>query len=225
MCGRYAINFTDESSDFQEIAKEISRKYNNSKTLAQMKTGEVFPTDTVPVLTHKKTQPALMKWGFSRWDGKGVIINARAETAMEKKTFRSSLLLRRCIIPSSGFYEWTHKNVSPTLFDFANTSSPGTSMSISGGKVLKKGKYLLSIPDVPILYMAGFYNAEAEWESALPPSFVILTTAANKWVAPLHDRMPLILEEKDIADWLSDTQKAALLLSRPCETRLDVRPV
>ena len=219
MCGRYAIDFMDESGEFNEIIREINRKYSNTEALAQMKTGEVFPTDIVPSLASESAQPFLMKWGFPRWDEKGVIINARAETAMEKKLFRPSLLARRCVVPAAGFYEWARKDVPLTLFDFADASE-----SVSDVKTKMKGKYLLSMPDTPVLYMAGFYSTEVGSVKKIPPSFVILTTAANEWVAPLHDRMPLILKEKDISDWLSNNKNAAGLLARPCETRLNVRP-
>lgn len=224
MCGRYAIEFEDEAGVFGEIIKEINHKYSHTEALAKMKSGEIFPTDTVPAIASETAQPFLMNWGIPRWDKKGVIINARAETAMEKKLFRSSLLTRRCILPSTGFYEWARKDASLTLFDFQNASSPAVSESVPGGKAVQKGKYLLSIPDKPILYMAGFYNTEAASADTAPPSFVILTTAANEWVSPLHHRMPLILHENDVAAWLSDSQKAACLLARPCETQLDVRP-
>lgn len=103
MCGRY--NFTVEQSDeLREIIEKLNAKIHGK----EVKTGEIFPTNQVPLLLadHNQTTPALGIWGFPKFDNKGVIINARSETASEKKTFRDSLISRRCIIPSTGFYEW-----------------------------------------------------------------------------------------------------------------------
>jgi putative SOS response-associated peptidase YedK len=77
-----------------------------------------------------------MRWGFDKWNNKGVIINARSETAAEKKMFAKPIAERRCIIPSTGFYEWAKTH----------------------GKA--KIKYQFNVPDSPMLYMAGFYTAD-----------------------------------------------------------------
>jgi len=133
--------------------------------------------------------------------------------------FRESLLARRCVIPSTGFYEWKHVQAKrPTLFDFAETAGGAAPLPDSAGK--KNNKYLLRTPGRPVLYMAGFYTGVQKTDSVFLPSFVILTTAANEWVAPLHDRMPLILEGGDIRAWLSYGPAALDLLSRPCGVRL-----
>jgi len=128
MCGRYTF-FTDK--ELQEV-DEIIEQISNEIQLEKMKTGEIFPTDTVPVFLPEKDLviPRLMVWGFPNFRNKGVIINARSETAQEKKLFGASLKRRRCVIPSTGFYEW----------DAA------------------KKKYLFNMPDSPMLYMAGIYN-------------------------------------------------------------------
>lgn len=128
MCGRYAF-FTDR--ELQEI-DEIIEKISDDIQRDQMKTGEIFPTNVAPVLIPKKeiVTAKLMVWGFPRFTGKGVIINARAETVKEKKLFASSLRERRCIIPSTGFYEWD----------------------------ADKKKFIFNMPDSQMLYMAGIYN-------------------------------------------------------------------
>ena len=133
-----------------------------------------------------------MFWGFPKWKGSGVIINARAETAADKPMFRSSLAARRCIVPSTGFYEWKH----------------------SGDKK-QKDKYLINLPDTPMLYMAGIYNYYHESDGQQLPRFVILTTAANNSIAPLHDRMPVILSSAEKKDWLSGADMDALSRTGP----------
>ncbi len=131
MCGRYSL-FTDE--DYKEIRKiiqEVSDKHYGK----EIKTGEIFPTNAAPILKEGqgKILPTLSIWGFPNYVRKsGVIINARSETAQDKKMFRDSLLFRRCVIPSTGFYEW---------------SQDGTHQ-----------KYLFTLPGEKVLYMAGFYN-------------------------------------------------------------------
>jgi putative SOS response-associated peptidase YedK len=127
MCGRY--NFTlEESEEIMEILEKLNEKFQGNK----IQTGEIFPTNLAPILIEEKEEvsPALSAWGFPKFDGKGVIINARSETAFEKKTFRDSLVNRRCIIPSTGFYEWNSQ----------------------------KKKFLFNLEDSNTLYMAGLYS-------------------------------------------------------------------
>ncbi|MDF2587710.1 MAG: hypothetical protein K0S41_1551 [Anaerocolumna sp.] len=127
MCGRYYVD--DETSrEIRKILEQIDAKYENNNK----KTGEIFPTNTAPILAaFKETiEPELSIWGFPNYYNKGVMINARAETAFEKKTFRESLVSRRCVIPSSGFYEWDST----------------------------KQKFLFKRNESEILYMAGLYN-------------------------------------------------------------------
>ena len=127
MCGRY--NFTVEQSD--EV-REILEKLNEKIHGGQARTGEVFPTNQMPILRkeEKKVEPAWSIWGFPKFDQKGVIINARSETAFEKRTFRDSLMNRRCIVPSTGFYEWDSD----------------------------KQKYMFRLEGTNALYMAGLYS-------------------------------------------------------------------
>lgn len=128
MCGRYAF-FTDrELQEIDEIIEKISDDIQRDK----MKTGEIFPTNVAPVFVPQKdiVTPKLMVWGFPNFQNKGVIINARAETVREKKLFGASLRERRCIIPSTGFYEWD----------------------------ADKKKFIFNMPDSQMLYMAGIYN-------------------------------------------------------------------
>ena len=130
MCGRYSL-FTDEQNEeIRNIIEEVNKKYYGS----DIKTGEIYPTNIAPVLVaeNQQLEPVPLIWGFPHFKGSGVIINARAETAEEKKMFRESLMQRRCVIPSTGFYEWQQDE--------------------------SKQKYLFNLSDTSTLYMAGFYN-------------------------------------------------------------------
>jgi len=127
MCGRY--NFTvEQSEELREIIEQLNAKIH-AKII---NSGEIFPTNQVPLLIGENewTSPVLSIWGFPKFDNKGVIINARSETAFEKRTFRDSLIYRRCIVPSSGFYEWDKE----------------------------KRKFIFRLKDSDALYMAGLYN-------------------------------------------------------------------
>jgi putative SOS response-associated peptidase YedK len=168
MCGRY--NFTIEQND--EVL-EILEKLNAKLQGKEVRTGEIFPTNLAPILREEnhEASPTLSIWGFPKFDGKGVIINARSETAFEKKTFRDSLLNRRCIIPSTGFYEWDSE----------------------------KRKFLFSLEGTNTLFMAGLYSYYGD-----ELRYVILTTEANDSMKEVHNRMPLIIEKRDISTWIMD---------------------
>lgn len=127
MCGRYTI-FTDaDERELFEIIAAANQKYGDSS----FRTGEIFPGDTVPVLTSPSfREPSLFTWGFPARSGSRPIINARSETAAEKPMFRDAVISRRCIIPSTGFYEWDSE----------------------------KRKFLFGMEGSSALYMAGLYT-------------------------------------------------------------------
>lgn len=100
MCGRYTGN--DDCEEMSEIYERASNSFPN----VEMKHGEIFPTDTAPILFGGDMKAVPAKWGYPKYNEKGVIINARAETVCSKPVFRESILLRRCIIPTTGYIEW-----------------------------------------------------------------------------------------------------------------------
>lgn len=185
MCGRYYIDNEDEIIEMREIIQEVNERYKDTLELASMKTGEIFPTETVPIITadgnYKKAE--LMTWGFPKWNAPGVIINARAETALDKPMFKKAIESRRCLVPTNGFFEWKHKNNKST-----------------------KEKYLLKLPDEPMLYLAGIYNTYQKEDGTAYNGFVILTTEANESVKPIHNRMPVILADERKNVWLYESK-------------------
>ena len=178
MCGRYQF-VEKEDRDIQDILNEIDHKYGEGA----MKTGEIFPTNLVPVLVPRNAAiiPELLIWGFPNFHNKGVVINARAETAQERPMFKKSLLTKRCVIPTTGFYEWD----------------------------AEKKKYLFTMPDAGLLYMAGLFNMFDGEER-----FTILTTEANTSMTDIHNRMPVVLKKDDLNGWIFDTEEAMQLLHR-----------
>ena len=104
MCGRF---YTDN-----EIAADILRRAGRTADNLELpNTGDIYPSQQALILSGRDTNfyAETMPWGFPRFDGKGLLINARAETAAEKKTFKDSVLHRRCHIPARHFYEWDQK--------------------------------------------------------------------------------------------------------------------
>lgn len=126
MCGRYYVD--------DETAREIERLVRNLDRRFQMKAGDVCPARQAAVICADAEDRNLclkqMYWGFPGPGQTQLVINARAESALEKKTFRDSVLCRRCIIPAKGFYEWNRK----------------------------KEKYQFERKGGGLMFMAGFYN-------------------------------------------------------------------
>ena len=100
MCGRY---FIDEG-----MTAEISRVTGIAETKLRISTGDVHPSETAPVIRTLQGTPVVegLAWGFPGRQGRGLLINARAETALEKSMFRESVRRRRCVVPARKFYEW-----------------------------------------------------------------------------------------------------------------------
>ena len=193
MCGRYTFFTSEEYKEMHRIVRMIEDKYGKNSC----KSGEIYPDNKVPILLGQgqKIDADLLTWGFPGWNKKGLIINARSETADEKRMFAASMKTRRCIVPSTGFYEWKKRE-----------NLPG------------KDKYFFTLPEKNALYMAGLFGV---FEDQL--RFVILTTAANSTMTPIHHRMPVILESKELKDWLFDEQFAYRRLHM-ASPQLEVHP-
>jgi putative SOS response-associated peptidase YedK len=171
MCGRFYIPPDDDESGFEAILAQVNKIFKDSPVLSQMKRGEIFPTEIVPAVTAEA--PTLMKWGFSRYDGKGPIINARLETADEKPMFKKAYQQHRCLIPAGHYYEWRKEGAYKQKY------------AIGTGK--------------PV-YMAGLYTLSKDTPL---PLFVILTRPAASGIAFIHDRMPVIVPEHVRQKWLA----------------------
>lgn len=99
MCGRFFIDFEDKN--IQNLLGGL--KATDARRLSS---GDVYPSATVPVSVQNNAL-LFARWGYERFDKKGLLINARAETVTQKPTFRKDFFERRCLIPANGFYEWT----------------------------------------------------------------------------------------------------------------------
>ena len=104
MCGRFFIEEEDTEEELLAILQSLNRRG------VQCKTGEVLPTDTAAVIANNRAlQPApfAMQWGYTLPDGKK-IINARSESAAQRPMFMDGMRQRRCLVPASHYFEWTH---------------------------------------------------------------------------------------------------------------------
>ena len=168
-----------------------------SNDLPEVPNYNVCPTTPVHVVTSdagtRRLRP--MRWGFiPHWykkPGDGpLLINARSETIAEKPAFRAAVRDRRCLVVASGFYEWTREK-GQTPLPWYITRSDGAPMA-----------------------MAGIWQ---DWErdgQALTTCAVV-TCGANDAMAPIHDRLPVILDPEDWPLWLGEAGKGAAPLMVP----------
>lgn len=183
MCGRYRLDPRQGTQKLLEMFAMINRMTNAPILLA-----DVSPASLAPVISSEGA--SMMHWGLPAVAGRPVI-NARAETAFIKPMFRDSMLVRRLIVPTTGFYEWSHINGKPV------------------------DKYLFNASDDNILYLAGLWQPCTLPSGEMCNCFAILTTEANDSISTHHDRMPVSLQENEWDSWLQNVEFAKEVLSRP----------
>jgi len=164
----------------------------------------VCPTNKVHTVTsedgHRRLRP--MRWGFlPHWykaeNGGPLLINARAETIAEKPAFKAAVRERRCLVPASGFYEWTKDEDGNRLPWYIHPAGRD------------------------ILAFAGVWQA---WErdGKAHTTCAVVTTGANQTMSRIHHRMPVILASEDWALWLGEAGNgAAVLMKAAAEDALE----
>ena len=194
MCCRFYMELSPELRPIVEAAQRSQLYQNNIQKLPKPLTteGEVFPDSLVPVLASSKTgQKAVfpMLWGYHFPGIARTVANARIETAAEKPSFKDGWAAHRCIIPASWYYEWEH----------ALTPS---------GKPKTGDKYAIMPKDGTLTWLCGLYRLEDGY-----PHFVILTREPGESIAFIHDRMPFILPETEIDNWINPNRNPHMLLN------------
>ena len=157
--------------------------------------GEIFPTEMVPVIATSKSRRQTvfpMVWGFNITGLDRPVVNARVETAGTKPSFKDSWLTRRCIIPASWYFEWEH------------FKSPDR-------KTKTGDKYAIQPENCTITYLAGLYQLQ-EYRGLAYPVFTILTREPSEELKKIHDRMPVVMPEDAIADWINPEKNAEELI-------------
>ncbi len=154
-----------------------------------------------PDANNQQRELTMMRWGLiPSWATDLTIgnrlINARSESVLEKPAFRAAMRRRRCLIPADGFYEWR---------------------KTAGGKQ----PYFVGMRDGRLFAFAGLWESWEGADHSYLESCTLLTTTANKLVADIHDRMPVILPSEAYGPWLDPAvppaQAVALLEPFPAE--------
>jgi len=178
MCGRYRLSrrkqIIEEHFDSADWQDDWSPRFN------------IAPTQPVPVIRqHPKESRrdlSLMRWGLiPSWakdtSGAARMINARGETAHTLPAFRDAMKLRRCLVPADGFYEW------------AKTAKA-------------KQPYCFEVNDGALFAFAGLWDRWKDTGGNWVKTCSILTTTPNAVTAPIHDRMPVIIDPDAYDLWL-----------------------
>lgn len=202
MCGRYASTLPAEALArifaTAPAGREIPSRWN------------VAPGQEAPVVRRHPASGArrldLLRWGLvPHWTADPKTgrhpINARAETAPTAPMFRDAFARRRCLVPAAAFYEWQ--------------APPAGATGKPPSKLPPKLPWAIARADGAPLAFAGLWEGWRGPDGAVLRSFVILTTPANAAIAPIHERMPAILEPEAWPLWLGETEGDATGLLRP----------
>jgi len=189
MCGRYSLTSPAEAMvalfDAGPLAG-FQPRYN------------VAPSQAMPVVRHAEAggrEWAWLRWGLiPSWAKDPAIgnrmINARSESVADKPAFRAAFRRRRCLVPADGFYEWQQQ----------------------GGV---KQPWRITLAEGGPFAFAGLWERWSPGAGEAVETYTILTTAANRSLAPIHPRMPVILAPEHYAVWLGDGQAADPRLLEP----------
>ena len=189
MCSRYFLDADGNLIAYTfrvPVDERVRRRYN------------IAPSQEAPVVRAAKDggrELAMLRWGLVPFWAKDPsvgsrMINARSETVMEKPAFREAFRSRRCAIPASGFYEWT-------------------------GDAKYRVPHAITVEGHPLVALAGLWECWKDAQGKRLETYTILTTEANRFVSPMHDRMPAILADGDIEAWLTGGIEDAWKVIRP----------
>lgn len=143
------------------------------------------PTQYLPVITNKdKNKIQFFKWGLIPFWAKekpmgNYLINCRVETMAEKPSFRNLASRKRCLVISDGFYEWKKDRK-------------------------RKIPYCIKLKNNELFSFAGLWDTWKDKSGENIYSFTIITTRPNELIAPIHDRMPVILTPENEQLWISN---------------------
>ncbi|WP_138468015.1 SOS response-associated peptidase [Poseidonocella sp. HB161398] len=191
MCGRFALTLPPEA-----MVQIFGAAPAND--LPEVPNWNICPTNAVHAVLSQEGSRRLvsLRWGFvplwytSPSDGP-LLINARAETIATKPAFRQAARDRRCLIPASGFYEWTKDEDGRRLPWYIHP---------------QEGEFVA---------FAGIWQDWSSPEGAAMSTCAIVTTAANEALGHIHHRMPVTVAAPDWALWLGEAGHGAAVLMRP----------
>ena len=186
MCGRFALLArTDLLREFLDVVnvEETPARYNIAPTqpiLVVVAGEKPDPGSNLP-----ERRAMLVRWGFMPGWVKDprdfpLLINARAETAIGKASFRAAMRHRRILVPASGFFEWRRPEE----------------------KGARAQAYFIRPRKGEIVAFAGLMETWSSADGSEVDTGAILTTAANNDLSPVHDRMPVVIRQQDFSRWL-----------------------
>jgi putative SOS response-associated peptidase YedK len=179
MCGRFVLTADTDT---------IQLAFNLTSVPNMIPRFNIAPSQPIAVITNEQPQALTFhQWGLiPSWakDPKigNKMINARSETAAEKPSFRAAFRRRRCLIPTDGFFEWQKRD---------------------GGKV----PMFIHRDDWQVFAFAGLWEVWYSPEGDELRTATILTTEPNDLMASIHNRMPVILQPDDYAQWLAPNEQ------------------
>ncbi|MFN7780223.1 MAG: SOS response-associated peptidase [Betaproteobacteria bacterium] len=197
MCGRY---------DLSDNPAAIRAKFAVPAVPDFAPNPDLRPTQRAPIVRLARDgarECVLARWGLVPSWAKDLrfgtrCINARGETVATQPAFRAAYRARRCLVPVNAFYEWT-------------------------GPAGHKTRWRIGLADEPLCARAGLWEWWRDPAGGEPvETYTIVTCAADAQIAPIHDRMPVIVAGADYGNWLAGAEPAALL--RPSDAAT-MRPI
>lgn len=187
MCGRYFLDTLPEL---------LAQQFRMHKYPVYSASHNIAPTQPNLIMrAHgEDNEWAWVRWGLVPHWSKDLkigarLINARGDTVAEKPAFRGAFRYRRCVVPASGFYEWQ-------------------------AHAAGKQAYAIVPTDLACFGFAGLWEHWTATDGSVLETSCVLTTEANTLMAPIHDRMPVILDPADYGRWISATPREAQTLIR-----------
>jgi putative SOS response-associated peptidase YedK len=189
MCSRYFLDADGNIIAYTfrvPVNDRVQRRFN------------IAPTQQAPVIRAGRDgalEAAMLRWGLVPFWAQDLrigakLINARSETVAEKPAFREAFGRRRCVVPASGYFEWT-------------------------GEPKYRVPHAITVEERPLLPFAGLWESWRDAAGATIETYTILTTAANPFVSGMHDRIPAILEDRDVDTWIRGSAEEAWQLVKP----------
>lgn len=200
MCGRYTL-FTPPETLEDRFGATFDAPFTPSYNCA--------PGQSLHVITDEEPERfRRFEWGLTpSWaDEEFGLINARAETLREKRSFAEAFERRRCLVPADGFYEWVEEGGDKRPYRIAFEDDRPFAMA---------GLYERWRPPTTQTGLDRFGGGTSEETDEVVESFTVVTTEPNDLVADLHHRMAVILDPADEGTWLHGSPDEAASLLDP----------
>ncbi len=204
MCGRFTLTATPDA---------VRRTFGLDETPSLEPRFNVAPGQDVATVSEDRDGRRVLvprRWGLVPFWAKDPklgarLVNARCESAAEKPAYRDALRRRRCLVPADGFFEWAHEGRGP------------------------RQPWYATRPDGICFAIAGLYERWRDPEGGWLETCVLLTTEANRRLAAVHDRMPVVLAPAAWPLWLDravrEPEPLAGLLRPVADDEFELRAV